>query len=879
MLLKTGILKPKKYRMRKLLTVLFLVVGTFVNAQNGMIGDGFTPGWDIFNPAHRVDMIGSAGTSRIVTRTANAGTFPGNRFFRLFTNWDGNLTQWGPSGSDLELTSGVPATSIVSGSGFAFRVNCPNGTDNYVFKTRMGGNPPSTPALVFFRVSGAIQSVSSVTRDVSTVYPAQSTIVTATLSGAFASGQGVYLRYTTNSYASSTIVEMTGSGTTYTATIPSATNTPGANVSYYVFTSGSGLTITPGNADFFTINLNNNSGSNFNYTVQSSYASVAAGNWSNTSTWNAGIVPIANQPITISHDVTVDDDFSASSIVIAASRTLTVNSGSRLSVVGGVTGAGSLVVNGIFRLNADGFTSIVPTYGSASQVTYNTGGAYNTSNEWPGSASPASIRIINSSVTLTGSRNITGILTIETGGSLNVSSHTLTLGATSETVYSQILNEGTLTGNVVFQRAITGSTAGWRFFSPATSGTQNNLGTGLFFAPGGPANVINLSNGSPNAWQGVGGTTATALTPGRGYGVYFGTDGVNGTSTSGSINTTGSIQTSNVTVSGLTNGNSGSSFGWALVGNPFTAGFNFGDAANTKTNIDNTVWIWNPTSNGGSGGYASYNYTTSTSSPSGALNGVIPPTQGFIVKVNNTSPVLTMATAARTTATPNAQMRTASVLNRMYLTATNTQNGFNDELALVSWPTASTTFESDVDALKLNSFTSNAVNFSSKSSDNRLLSINSTSVWNDQLSIPLHIACTDAAAMKIEANLQEVDATLPVILEDRFLNRNHNLRQGAYQFAHVPAQADRFVIHFTALATSVQNNQLDKLLIYSASESLFVKGVEGAYELAMFDMQGRKVKAFVGNSDQEWNISELPKGAYVVHAQLTDGVKSFKVVR
>lgn len=569
---------------------------------------------------------------------------------------------------------------------------------------------------------------------------------------------------------------------------------------------------------------------------------------------------------------------------------------------------GGIVVNSseTFRINENANVIVNPngfiannsstvTYNSSNTtLSYQTGGSYNVSGEWPIVNPPANI-VVNTAGTnliISDTRIASGNLTISTGCSTTINATgrmtvtgnltnngTLTLSATNESTYAQLLTSGTVTGNVTVQRAVTGSTAGWRFFSPATSGTQNNLGTGLLFAAGGPANVINLSNGSPNAWQGVGGNAATALTPGRGYGVYFGTDGVNGTSTSGTINTTGSIQTSNVTVSGLTNGNSGSSFGWALVGNPFTAGFNFGDATNTKTNIDNTVWIWNPTSNGGSGGYASYNYTTSTSSPSDALNGVIPPTQGFIVKVNNASPVLTMATAARTTATPNAQMRTASVLNRMYLTATNTQNGFNDELALVSWPTASTTFESDVDALKLNSFTSNAVNFSSKSSDNRLLSINSTSVWNDQLSIPLHIACTDTAAMKIEANLQEVDATLSVILEDRFLNRNHNLRQGAYQFAHVPSQADRFVVHFASLATSVQNSQLDKLFIYSASESLFVKGVEGAYELVMFDMQGRKVKAFVGNSDQEWNISELPKGAYVVHAQLADGVKSFKVVR
>lgn len=556
-------------------------------------------------------------------------------------------------------------------------------------------------------------------------------------------------------------------------------------------------------------------------------------------------------------------------VILNPSGTLTLSS----AVGGDLRVAGDMTVNGTFNKNSraiffDGSTAQNISATSSIDLDFvfveNTGGvvtfepALNIDNTFE--INPGCRVVLNNNMTLNG---------------------TLTIEAASETSYGQLLASGSITGsgNVVHQRAVTGSTAGWRFFSPATSGTQNNLGTSPTFAFGGPANVINLTNTSPNSWQGVMGNTSTALVRGRGYALYFGPDGVRGTATSGTTTTTGSIQTSNLTVSDLTNGNSGSSFGWALVGNPFTAGFNFGDAANTKTNIDNTVWIWNPTSSGGSGAYASYNYTTATSTPGGALNGVIPPAQGFVVKVNATSPVLTMATAARTTATPNAQMRTASVLNRLYLSATNTQNGFNDELALVSWPTASTTFESDVDALKLNSFTANAVNFSSKSSDNRLLAINTTAVWNDQLSIPLNLACTDAAAMKIEANLQEVDPSLPVILEDRFLNRYHNLRQGAYQFAHVPAQADRFVVHFAALATSVENNQLDKLLIYAAAESLFIKGAEGAYEVSMFDVQGRKVKTFTGNSDQEWNVGDLPKGAYVVHAKLQEGVKSFKVVR
>jgi 1,4-alpha-glucan branching enzyme len=59
---------------------------------------------------------------------------------------------------------------------------------------------------------------------------------------------------------------MTGSGTRYTAQIPAQPN--GTEVSYYVLTSGNGLTISHSDADLYTIDGNTNGGSNYSYTVE-----------------------------------------------------------------------------------------------------------------------------------------------------------------------------------------------------------------------------------------------------------------------------------------------------------------------------------------------------------------------------------------------------------------------------------------------------------------------------------------------------------------------------------------------------------------------------------------------------------------------------------
>lgn len=856
--------------MKNIFTLLLCVLGVTAYGQNGIIGAGFAPGWTSLGDI--IGMSAGAGGSRIVTRNPN-GT--GNQFFRMVTLWDGNNTQWGPNaaGPDVEYTPGTSVVPVVNGGTGAYFINCPNTTDNYVFKTRGGGNPPGSPALVVFRVQGDVRTVTAVNQSPTTVYPGQAVTVTATLSGSFATGQAVYLRYTNDNYSTSTIVEMTGSGTSYSASIPAGTNTASANLSYYVFTSGSGLTIAAGDADFFTINLNNNGGSNYTYAVVANYATTQAGDWTDASTWVAGVEPLSGQPIAINHNVTLNTDASASSVAIAISTTLTVASTRVLSVTGGVSGTGNFVVNGTFRLNAGGFTNITPTYGAGtSTLTYNTGGNYNISNEWPAASSPAGIRIINSSVVLSGNRNVTGLLNIESGGSLDVNGHTLSLKATSESGYSQLLNNGTLTGNVTFERAITGSTQGWRFISPAVSGTLANLGTVLLT---GHANVITMNTANPNGWVAQGGAGTDALVAGRGYALYFGNSGVNNNDVATTLSLTGAIQNANVTVAGLSEGSGSNDFGWSLVGNPFPCGLDWSNANHTKTNIADAYYIWNPTL-GGSGQYASF--VAGVSNPVGALDANIPPMQGFFVKATAASPVLTFSAQGRTSSATKAQLRVGNVVDRLTLRITNQQNQQWDEATLVSRPNASDFYEDAFDAYKLNSFDPQAVNLSSISADSTKLSINSTGLWSLGTSFPLHIQSTQAVAMRLEIDDTDMTSGLPIFLEEVTSGRIHDLRAGPFNFVHDPSQPDRYAIHFTSFSTSVETETLSSALVYAYEGMLYVKGATGQAHLRITDIQGRLVleRAHV-ELEQPISLPTLAKGVYVVRLQSAQGVKTVKL--
>jgi hypothetical protein len=104
--------------------------------------------------------------------------------------------------------------------------------------------------------------------------------VTITLANAPAAGEFFYLRYSSNGYVSSSLVQANFTGTTATVNIPC--QIAGTNLSYYVFSSNetlaginSDLANFGVNAyDMATLNFNTNGGPNYSYTVATPPTSI-----------------------------------------------------------------------------------------------------------------------------------------------------------------------------------------------------------------------------------------------------------------------------------------------------------------------------------------------------------------------------------------------------------------------------------------------------------------------------------------------------------------------------------------------------------------------------------------------------------------------------
>lgn len=120
---------------------------------------------------------------------------------------------------------------------------------------------------VVFRLAAAPAEIASVDKpQASRLGGPGAMSVTATTGGPLPAGQALWLRHAVDGdWAASSVVKMTGSGTRYSATIPAQPD--GAEVNYYVFSSGDVTAIAGADADLMTINADTNAGANYRYTV------------------------------------------------------------------------------------------------------------------------------------------------------------------------------------------------------------------------------------------------------------------------------------------------------------------------------------------------------------------------------------------------------------------------------------------------------------------------------------------------------------------------------------------------------------------------------------------------------------------------------------
>ena len=173
----------------------------------------------------------------------------------------------------------------------------------------------------------------------------------------------VFIRYSTDGFTTSNVVEMTNSlPNEVDGVIPG--QPAGTTVNYYLFTTTvDASTITnESEYDLVTIDLENNSGSNYSYTVVNNQTTANSGNWNDVATWTSGSVPNTDDVVILNHTITINSD-------VVHSGNITINSPNVLSISPGhsLKFTGSTFTNNggvLMTSSSSTFSSFIPSTSS-----------------------------------------------------------------------------------------------------------------------------------------------------------------------------------------------------------------------------------------------------------------------------------------------------------------------------------------------------------------------------------------------------------------------------------------------------------------------------------------------------------------------------------
>ena len=216
------------------------------------------------------------GTVRWQTTFQYTGTTGDQTFKFVSGSADPWANQWyfGAQFSDDASTMNTLETYTWSTNGGTSnnKLSVTNGK-YYTVNWKDAGYGPTTA--IFMETSSAPVTISAVSDDFSGAGNAVN--VSITMSGTPSAEEKIYVRYTTDDWTTSSFVQASGSGTSWTATIPSGSVLGTSGNQYYVMTT-TVSSPTHADADMQTIKLNNNSGLNYPLPVElTSFTAVAKG--------------------------------------------------------------------------------------------------------------------------------------------------------------------------------------------------------------------------------------------------------------------------------------------------------------------------------------------------------------------------------------------------------------------------------------------------------------------------------------------------------------------------------------------------------------------------------------------------------------------------
>jgi len=453
-------------------------------------------------------------------------------------------------------------------------------------------------------------------------------------------------------------------------------------------------------------------------------------------------------------------------------------------------------------------------------------------------------------------------LTVDAGEALTVNGDLSNEGSllikADITGIGSLITEGTVTGNGAFQmeQYLTGAGGGtpnglfYYVSNPATGATAESYdvasGNKLWIADETTQSYPQITNG------------ATVLNPTQGYVARMGsTETITLTGTS--FNTGNQIATS-LTRTETTATNRG----YNLIGNPYPSTVSW-DAA-TKTNLETTLWY--RTHQGTTMLYDTYNAIGgigTNNNLGGAVNGAIPPTQAFWVRVptDGLSGQLDFTNAMRSHGTLAGIYKTEAEEGTVRIALSNETN--SDE-AIVSFNAAALDTYDDFDSQKFWASLSIPQLYTSVGTDTLVINGLFSTVTNPVVDLGMKLPAQgnytlDATSITVVRE--------SVYLEDRMLSIFQDLNtESTYVFTSDAGNvSSRFALHFGLSITDI-DEVANNIGVYAADRQINVllQGLQSG-TIQVMDMAGRLIHTQSIISDRTVIDMNSASGIYVVKVE------------
>lgn len=425
---------------------------------------------------------------------------------------------------------------------------------------------------------------------------------------------------------------------------------------------------------------------------------------------------------------------------------------------------------------------------------------------------------------------------------------------------ASLITTGTVTGEITIHKTVTGSTdlaANTYHLVSVPLHPDNNSLSELFLG-----SYLYGYDPAENEWSPLGSSTSVSLDETLGYMIFY-------PEASTTYSFTGQPNTGTFTPTVTYAGNSGGN-NFALVPNPYPSNIDWNAASGwTKTNIGNTIWVYN------NGNYATWNGTSGTNGGSR----YIAAGQAFFVQTTAAVPSLVMDNGLRTHTSATFLKNAVNHENQLRIRAL--ANGMQDEILTGFADGASVDYDPMEDAIKMFG-AANAPQLYTLAGDSKV-SINRLAELNGSAEVSVHFETEFSGEITLEfSQMESFPADLKVRLEDKLTGQWANLREtSSYLFTHNPTNpADRFVLHFGS-TTGIPEPAQDNVKVWVAENSLYLSTPELAGEKArieLFNAAGQMIleKNLTLNAVQQFNLTA--KGVVLVRITLSDRLLTAKTI-